>query len=160
MSSTSLPPRRGVRTLVIFLLITAALALAACAGPSGATPSLIRVAHPDTLDGTTWTAVLVDGVVPIVGREPTAIFDATRVSGTTGCNSYGGPYQYATGAIKFGPLVSTKIGCEAPIGAMEQHFATALDGATTVSIDDAGRLVLDGQTGSITFEVAPVLEPA
>ncbi len=160
MSSTKLSPRRSAPALVIALLIVLAIALSACVGGAGASPSLIRVSHPDTLNGTTWTAVLVAGVVPIAGREPTAMFDATSVSGTTGCNSYGGSYQYATGALTFGPLMSTKIGCEAPISAMEQHFAAALEGATTASMDDTGRLVLNGPAGSITFEVAPVLEPA
>ncbi len=159
MPSTNLP-RRSAPALVIPLLIAVAVALSACVGGGAASPSLIRVSHPDTLNGTTWTAVLVDGVAPVAGREPTAMFDATSVSGTTGCNSYGGPYQYAAGAVRFGPLVSTKIGCEAPISAMEQHFAAALEGATTASIDETGRLVLDGPTGSITLEVGPVLEPA
>ncbi len=160
MPSTKLPPRRSAPALVILLLIGVAFALSACVSGGGASPSLIRISHPDTLNGTTWTAVLVSGVVPIAGREPTAIFDATSVSGTTGCNSYGGSYQYAAGALAFGPLMSTKIGCEPPISAMEQRFAAALEGATTASIDETGRLVVDGPAGSITFEVAPVLQPA
>jgi heat shock protein HslJ len=40
------------------------------------------------------------------------------------------------------------------IEATEGRFMGALQGASSVSIDPTGRMILDGSGGSITFEVA------
>jgi len=107
-----------------------------------------------TLAGTAWTAVLVAGQPVVAASPPTAKFDADIIQGTTGCNGYSGPYQYAAGDIKVGEVISTAMGCENPIGATEQRFMAALTVATTVSMDPDGRMILDGPGGSITFVVA------
>ncbi|HEX6868902.1 MAG TPA: META domain-containing protein, partial [Candidatus Limnocylindrales bacterium] len=109
---------------------------------------------PVSLAGSAWTAVLVGGQPVVAVSPPTARFDADIIQGTTGCNGYSGPYRYAAGAITFGEVISTAMGCEDPIGATEQRFMAALTKATTVSIEPDGRMVLDGPGGSILFEVA------
>ena len=141
--------RRGLGALLLTLLIAGALA--AC-GP--ASPSVTRSAVPSTLAGTAWTAVLVDGQPTVTGTRPAASFTTDQVKGTTGCNSYGGPYQYSAGTIAFGDLATTLVGCQGAVGAVEQRFVKALDGATTVSMDPDGRLIIDGSGGSITLEVS------
>ena len=45
---------------------------------------------PFSLDRTSWVAVSVDGVPPAAGHAITLAFEGNRVSGTTGCNSWGG----------------------------------------------------------------------
>jgi len=122
---------------------------------SSGAPSLSRSSAPETLAGTAWTAILVAGQPTVAGSEPTATFTADRIEGTTGCNRYGGSYDYTAGAIKLGQIMSTLMGCDGPIGTTEMRFNAALAGATTVSIDPEGRLVLDGTSGAITFVVAP-----
>ncbi len=141
------------------LVAVVVLALAACAGPT-ASPSLIRTSWPVTLAGSAWTAVAVGAQPVVAASPPTATFKATTVDGTTGCNSYSGPYQYAAGVIKVGALTSTLVGCDGAIGTTEQRFMAALSVATSVSIDPDGRMILDGPGGSITFEVAGQLEAA
>ena len=145
-----LPPMRAV--IVACLVI--ACALSAC-GPA-AEASLTRSAWPVTMAGTTWTAIRV-GVVPTVpGSQPTAAFTTDQVKGSTGCNSYFGSYEYARGSIKFSTMGSTAMACLDPaIGATEGRFTSAMQGASSVSIDPSGRMILDGGGGSITFEVAP-----
>ena len=87
----------------------------------------------------------------VVGHEPTATFTTTEVTGTTGCNAYGGGYTAADGGITFGPLRMTLMGCLGPIGEVEGRFSAAMSGATTVTFDAQGHLVIDGTAGSIVF---------
>jgi heat shock protein HslJ len=140
--------RAGFGSVVPLVLLIGALA--AC---SAASPIVTRSAVPATLAGTAWTAVLVAGQPTVSGSEPTVTFTTDHVSGSTGCNSYSGPYHYSAGTIAFGDLATTLIGCFGAVSDVEQRFTKALDGATTVSMDPNGRLVIDGSGGSITFTV-------
>ena len=144
---------RPMRALVATCLVVA-FALSAC-GPA-AEASLTRSAWPVTLAGSTWTAIRVGDLPTVVGSQPTAGFTADKVQGTTGCNSYFGSYEYSRGAIKFSTMGSTAMACLDPaIGATEGRFMGAMQAASSVSIDPAGRMIFDGSGGSITFEVAP-----
>jgi heat shock protein HslJ len=143
------PGRARLAGLAFIVLVIGAVA--AC-GPG--TSVATRSAVPSTLAGTAWTAVLVGGKATVLGSEPTAAFTTDQVRGSTGCNSYSGPYQYSAGTIAFGDLATTLIGCAGTLSDVEQGFVKALDGATTVSMDPDGRLIIDGSGGSITFTVA------
>ena len=145
-------PRPTARAFLVVLLVSAAV-LAACgsAGPS----DLIRIGRPATLVGTAWRAVTINGRAPVVGREPTVLFAAARVTGTGGCNQYGGGYAYdsASGRIQFAQLAMTAMGCEAPINDIESAFGQALSASEGASIDETGRLVLSGPASQIVLRV-------
>jgi heat shock protein HslJ len=144
----------SVRAALVAAWLIVAFVAVSC-GPA-AEPSLIRSAWPVTMTGTTWTAIRVGNEATVVGSEPTAAFSADEFKGSTGCNSYFGSYQYANGVIKIGQIGSTAMAClDGAVGATEQRFMAAMQGASSVSIDPDGRLVLDGSGGSITFVVAP-----
>jgi heat shock protein HslJ len=144
----------GPMRAVMASCVVIAFAVSAC-GPV-AEPSLTRSAWPVTLVGSTWTAIRVGDQPTVASSQPTAAFTADKVQGTTGCNHYFGDYEYARGAIKFSMMGSTAMACLDPaIAAMEGQFNAAMQGASSVSIDPAGRMVFDGSGGSITFEVAP-----
>lgn len=102
-----------------------------------------------------WRAVTVAGQPVVSGHEPTATFSATEVSGTTGCNSYGGSYATADGVIIFGPMRMTLMACIGPIGEVEGRFTAAMAGATAAAIDEQGHLIIDGTAGSIVFVGLP-----
>ena len=106
---------------------------------------------PASLAGTAWKAVTVAGQPVVTGHEPTATFSASEVIGTTGCNSYGGSYTLSDGKITFGPLRMTLMACIGPVGDVEGRYTAAMTGATTVTTDAGGRLVIDGTAGSIVF---------
>ena len=114
----------------------------ASTGPSGP-----AAAAPETLAGTSWKAVAVAGRSTVAGREPSLAFDANRVSGSGGCNQFGGEYDYDGGRLTFGEMPMTLMGCDEPIGSLETDFLKVLDGGVTVSIDDGGRLLLEGPGG-------------
>ena len=141
-----------VRLFVLLLL--AGLSLAACSESN-----LTRDAHPTTLNGTVWRVVMVNGRSPVVRSEPTAAFGGATVTGSSGCNSYGGAYTYdpSTGAIKFQDLATTLMLClEAGRNEIETAFNQAINQATSASIDPQGRLVLSGPGGELVFAVDAV----
>jgi heat shock protein HslJ len=146
-------PKTSIRSIIVAASLIAVFAVAACGPP--APPSLTRSSWPVTMAGTSWTAIRVGNLATVVGSEPTVAFTADRFQGTTGCNSYGGLYRYANGVIKVGEVTSTLALCDGPVGATEARFMAAIGGASSVSIDPDGRLVLDGSGGSITFVVGP-----
>jgi heat shock protein HslJ len=146
------------RTVLSILLL--ALIVAAC-GDTGSSPGATATSSVIPSDAAAaggiegaWQAVTVAGQPVVPGHEPRATFAPTEVTGTTGCNSFGGSYTYADGTIAFGPLRQTLMGCIGPIGEVEGRFSAALTGATTASIDADGRLTIDGTAGAITFVVA------
>ena len=98
-----------------------------------------------------WRAVTVAGQAVVAGHEPNATFRGTEVTGSTGCNSYGGSYTYADGKITIGAMRMTMMACIGPIGDVEGRFTQAMSGATTATTDTAGRLILDGSGGAIVF---------
>ena len=94
----------------------------------------------------------------IEGSEVSAVFDSDgEVSGSTGCNSYSGPFETDGDALSIGPLAATEMFCEEPEGVMdqEQAFLAAMENAAVYELAE-DRLTLrdaDGAT-QVTF-VAP-----
>jgi heat shock protein HslJ len=133
------------RSLV--LLAVAAAALSACA---------ITTREATTeLPGTSWVLVELDGAEPVAGFVPTIAFaeDGT-VSGSAGCNTFSGTATIDGSSIELGPLATTRMACtDEAAGAQEQAFLLALEGVTSYTIDNEGRLVLEGDA-PLVFEVA------
>ncbi|MDX6573559.1 MAG: putative lipoprotein [Gaiellales bacterium] len=139
-----------------FALLLGLVVLAACDGlaPSIAT----REGQPATLAGTAWRVVSVEGRTPVAGGAPTIAFDASKVSGSSGCNFFSGAYRYdgASGEIGFDNLGMTARACaEAARNEFETRFSQALVQANLVSVDAEGRLTLGGPGGAIVLEVDP-----
>ena len=111
---------------------------------------------PAGLTTTRWGATGVNngkGAVSsvVAGTTLTATFaDAGTVTGSGGCNDYGGPYTSDASTIKIGPLAGTKKLCTVPTGVDDQEtqFLAAMQAATTYTIagsklelrDDGGAL--------------------
>ena len=133
------------------IVLLAALALAGCAITS-------RQATTD-LPGTSWVVVDIGGDAPVGATAPTIAFDDQgTVTGTGGCNTFSGEVTIDGSDLTFGPLASTQMACEEDVSNQEQAFFTALQDATSYTIDNEGRLVLEGDSGSLTFEVAAEAE--
>ncbi len=128
------------------LAVLAAIALPACAITS-------RDATTE-LPGTSWELVEIDGAAPAADPPPTLTFeDDGTVSGSGGCNTFSGGVTIDGTSLSFGPLASTQMACPDPVGQEEQAFLLAMDEVTEYTIDDEGRLVLEGGT-PLVFEVA------
>jgi heat shock protein HslJ len=110
------------------LLLPATLVLSTLlwqrAGPNPAIPA----AGP-SFEKTYWKATeLLGKPVPPASRnrEPHLVFEQDgRVAGADGCNRITGTYERTAEAIKFGPLVSTRMAC-VDTGEVERAFREAL----------------------------------
>jgi heat shock protein HslJ len=132
------------RSLVL-LAVTAALSACAITTREATTE----------LPGTSWVLVELDGAEPVGASAPSIVFaeDGT-VSGSTGCNTFSGTATIDGSSIELGPLATTRMACtDEAAGAQEQAFLLALDGVTSYTIDEEGRLVLEGGA-PLVFEVA------
>jgi heat shock protein HslJ len=143
-------------------LLVAALAALVVGGCSPeAAPSVAPDSHPATLARTTWTLVSIQGQAPAAGTAVTVEFGPDRLSGASGCNSYGGGYAYdpASGDLRIGDLGSTKRACAKPaLNELEAAFLLALRGVSAASLDPDGRLVLRGSGPELVWLAGPQLD--
>jgi heat shock protein HslJ len=88
---------------------------------------------------------------PVLPNAPiTLTFDVNGVSGSAGCNTYGGAFAYNAGALTFTNVVSTLMACEEAISAQESAYITALTTATSYVVNGS-QLVITTPTGVLTF---------
>ena len=132
-----------------------ALALGACANapqaeaPSRA-PAAAPVAAPLSLTGTRWIGV-VEGSPDPRSLPRLEFITSERVAGYTGCNMMSGGWRMEGGAVRVGPLVSTKRACVGPESEIERRVVAALAGTVKREGD---RLVFTGAGGE-RFEFMP-----
>ena len=129
-----------------------------------ATPETTEAAPASGLEGTTWQLQsYLDGqgeTVAALSEAPaTAEFADGRVSGTTGCNRYGGAYTVDGDAltIKLGPV--TMMACPEPQMMQEQGFLAALGSAATYMVAD-DQLTIMNADGATVASFAPQVQPA
>ena len=75
----------------------------------------------DPLDGTDWQLQYYRKTAPISGTTITARFADGQISGSAGCNTYGGVYQIDGPAISISEIYFTEMACIEPEGVMEQE---------------------------------------
>ena len=92
--------------------LVAIAVLAACGG-SGAT----------ALRDTAWELESLTGNDLLPGTKITLEFSGDQVSGSAGCNQYGGSYQARGDSLSVGDVFSTEMGCLEPEGILEQETA-------------------------------------
>ena len=102
------------------------------------------------IDGTAWRAVAVAGRPVLAEATPTIRFDGDRISGTTGCNTFGGMFDLTGDRITFSELVMTEIGCGGAVGEQESRFLEALLVVERIEVG-GGSLRLVGTQGSLDF---------
>jgi len=65
---------------------------------------------------------------PIEGTDLTAVFRLAKVGGSSGCNTYDGPYTTNGTIAAIGPLATTRMACAEDVMAQETAYLTALQG--------------------------------
>ena len=100
------------------------------------------------LEGTNW--ILSDSTdlgVSLDGVTVSARFQDGTVAGTSGCNSYTGPYEVDGEDLTVGPdIASTQIACEDPQASVEQAYLAALPEVSSFAIA-AEQLTLNNGDG-------------
>jgi heat shock protein HslJ len=110
----------------------------------------------DRLTQEDWIAQTIGGKPVIKVGRVTLSFAEGRVSGRGGCNLYSGPVEYGKGAIKIGPLISTKMAClEDGLMQQESAYLNTLHGAERYAVDAGGKLTISGKAGAIVYDGAP-----
>jgi heat shock protein HslJ len=116
------------------------------------------------LEGVTWRLSGFGSKGPEIpadsSRPVTARFEAGRVSGFSGCNTFTGSYKVEGDRVMLGQLAGTMMACPAPETAIESAFRAAFSGAVRYAIR-ADQLALHAESGAMlafAAEPAPRLE--
>ncbi|HEU5011749.1 MAG TPA: META domain-containing protein [Roseiflexaceae bacterium] len=123
------------------MLTSMLIMLAACGVPEPAAPSVSAPTPESTetntsaLVGTEWRLVAYgpedNPQQPLDSTTITLKFIDTQVSGSLGCNSFGGDYTVNGQQITFSNMVQTLMACPEPIMQQEDQIVAALRSVTT-----------------------------
>ena len=105
-----------IKQIIIAIIIFGAILsglLTACAGT--------EAQAADPLDGTAWELAFYRKSAPVPGSTITLSFNDGEISGSAGCNTYGGAYQVDGSEISISQLYFTEMACMDPDGVMEQE---------------------------------------
>lgn len=144
------------RVATVCGIVCIAAGLVACAVPESglarpiATTAPAGVAAPGVavtaslLAGTTWTAFAIDGVAEVLIPKPKLRWDLSqRVSGTGGCNAFGGTSVVGYDSLRLGPLAPTGKTCLTLPGAQEDLFFKVLELTRKARIEGDQLVLLD-----------------
>jgi heat shock protein HslJ len=108
---------------------------------------------PESLDGTSWTIVMMDQM-PVLPGVPTSLrFADGRVSGSGGCNRISGSYTAKGSDLMFGDLITTEIACAEKQTAQETKLLSLLKGKVSTRYTVDGNLILTNESGQrATFQ--------
>ena len=149
-------------TASLFVIVVACVIAAGCTSGTS-TPGTVT-----GLTGTSWTldSYLTENgsLVPVLpGTEVTARFDDDgKVTGSAGCNGYGGDYQLDGTTLSISSLVQTLKLCTEPEGIMEQEarFIDLLASAAGCRIENERLIVTDAEgTDVLVFVEARAVPP-
>ena len=89
-----------------------------------------------------WKLVSYNQTAAVPDVETSIEFKDGQMSGNVGCNGFGGEYSVDDDAITFGPVMSTMMFCEGPVGDQEM---------TTLAVfQETATFVVDGNVMTVT----------
>jgi heat shock protein HslJ len=125
--------------LSIILVTIAVLAACTCSGASA-------------LENTTWELESLSGNAVLPGTTITLEFSSDQVSGSAGCNHYGGSYRAGADSLNVSDLFWTEMGCLEPEGILEQEQAYLATLSTVATYQlDGDRLDMRDETGALVL---------
>ncbi|CAA9265897.1 MAG: hypothetical protein AVDCRST_MAG93-2408 [uncultured Chloroflexia bacterium] len=124
------------------ITIIACLMLAGCAGMGGG-----------QIGGGNYAAVNINGVPVEQAAAPTLRLEGGRVSGTTGCNSYSGGYQFSSRErVSFTAITTTRMACAQALMDQERRFLSILESTQGYSLyGDRGISLIAADGRAIRF---------
>ena len=108
-------------------------------------------ANQPKVTGSSWILTTYNDQQSITDHQPILKFETDQVSGTTGCNHYGGNFQIDEDSIHFEGIFNTEMACLEPEGLMEQE-RIYLDLLRRVD-----QYELEGESLTFYIELNPVL---
>lgn len=113
----------------------------------GGAPASEAVPAATTLLEGGWSVQSVAGRRAVAGTRPEVRFQGTRISGSTGCNNFGGSFRFDRGHLTTGALITTRRACARQMNAQEQNLLKLLGQRLSVSRNRSGTLVMTGRGG-------------
>ena len=99
-------------------------------------------------------------IAPIAGTDLSVVFRFHRVGGSSGCNTFQGPYTQDGNLAGIGPLATTQMACAEDVMAQETAFLKALQGIGRIE-PRGQRLELTDLTGKVVVDLdSPVRDRA
>jgi len=133
------------------MVVGAGLLLAACtATGGGGNPANSPSPSPAVLDGRTFLSTSVTGHDLVSGSTVRLSFDAGQLGASAGCNQMGGAYQVVDGRLRIGSMMTTDMGCAAPLMAQDTWVGSFLGGATVALAGDTLTLTNGDTTMTLT----------
>ncbi len=105
------------------------------------------ILSPQTLEGTDWTIIRVREMDALSDRPANIAFSNGRISGTSGCNRFSGPYDVNTTALTLGPVAATKMACPGTAMEQETKLFAILKGTIGMTFRNGDTLILTGANG-------------
>ncbi len=110
-----------------------------------------------SLDSAQWHLTTLNGAPILADSAITILFEDGRLSGVSGCNSYGGDYALNGLNIQLGALFSTERAClNDALMAQERAYLAALAGAQSYQIS-GNELRIYSTEGQLIFMKSPTL---
>ncbi len=103
------------------------------------------------LDGTRWAIASIDGRPARTARPTEIRFEGDKISGSAGCNSFGGSYRIERGSFTAERVISTRMACPGPGMAVESKFLAIIAGPARMAMTGDRTLTLSTRAGSATL---------
>jgi len=134
--------------IYLLVLILFAMILFAC--------SMFNPFGNDPLDGTSWELVGISDHLPVAGSHISMMFERGQVSGSSGCNRYGGGYKVNGDKIAFDAMYMTEMAC-ADTNMMDQEYEymKRLGISERFEIRDGQLLIYGSDQDVLTFVPGP-----
>jgi len=101
------------------------------------------------LAGTSWRIVDIAGADVSQAEGYALSFEADRLSGRAGCNSFGGAYRLGPDGLQAGPLATTRMACPGARMEHERVVARILGERVHLSHPDGATLLMQAPSGTI-----------
>lgn len=118
--------------------------------PSGSSPT--------ALAGLDFLLDSSEGFTPVEGTTVRLSFEETEFGMSAGCNSMGGPYSLCDGKLCTSELITTDIGCAAPLHAQDEWLADFVRSQPSLTLS-GDRLTLTGTDATLEFIDSEVAIP-
>ncbi|HEY3311855.1 MAG TPA: META domain-containing protein [Anaerolineales bacterium] len=114
--------------------------------------------NAQSLPGSTWKLVSygpVSNQTPVIpGVDTTITFDRDgKLSGSVGCNGFGGDYKVSAGKITFGPVMRTMMACDGPVMQQEDTVMQVFSGTAAYELE-SGKLTITSADASLAVVLA------
>lgn len=109
---------------------------------------------PNTLAGTSWSVVSLNGKAPSGGGDFYVRFDDKDISAKFGCNAMGGQYRLNGDHLAVGNLQQTLMGCPEPAATFEREASVLFRSNIRVERIGGERMRLVSEAGTIELKRA------